>query len=150
MKMMSPAALKSEQKYIKGVLAIYGGPKGELAAMTRGIRAEEVEARHVKLFLHMAEYKLQKHFTKTNAGKLRSIRAKTERIRLKIEESYANEEMSIKDFITEFNSLTIDFQNQLANSLKPNYYEQLLDLKPGDTIILADREIVKKEYNVEF
>jgi hypothetical protein len=150
LKAISPVERKRELKYLQGVLEIYGGPTGQAARMTRALKPADIENLHVKLFLHMAEYKLQSDFSKAVAGKLRTVRADTERFRLKMEERYSNDEMTIKDFISGFNKETIDFQDKLANTLKPTHYEKLFDLKPGDTIILADRKIVKKIYNVEF
>jgi hypothetical protein len=149
LKKTSSSERKREQKYLKGVLAIYGGPKGHMAMMTRGVKPEEVEAFHVELFLHMAEYKLQSLFTKVTTGKLKTIRRETEQRQMKMEETLANKEMSPKEFILAFNKETTDFQNKLANTLKPDHYEKLFDLKPGDTVILADRKIIKKIYKVE-
>ena len=71
------------------------------------------------------------------------MRVKTERNRLKLESAFAKEEMPPDEFVKAFNKATIDFQDDMASAMKPEQYESLFDLKPGEKVILADPDIVK-------
>ena len=52
------------------------------------------------------------------------------------------------EFVDRFNKITILFQDEMASVMKPEQYETLYDLKPGDRVLLADRKIVKRVYGV--
>jgi len=147
---LSAVERKIEQKYLQGVLALYGGPTGQAVRMLKQVKIADVENHHMNLFLLMADFKLKSDLTENIRKKLGSVRKNTERLISKMEESYSNNDMPIHDYITEFNRETINFQNSLANTLKPEHYRKLLDMEPGDTVILADRKIIKEVYNVEF
>lgn len=141
---ISPDERSREQKYIAGVLSIYGEPE-----MIQADRSTAIEVLQIRLFLYMAMYKLQSDFTKQLEGKLQSIRAETERSRMKIEETYLNNGMTFKEFIVAFNKVTIDFQNTMASTLKQEHYKKLFELEPGETVTLADPMIVKEQFKIE-
>jgi len=51
--------------------------------------------------------------------------------------------MAFGEYADAFNRETIKFQEEMANAMSPEQYESLFDLKPGDTVLLADPDIVK-------
>lgn len=142
----SLAEHKREQKYIKGVLAIYGKAEPLVRASPKGLVGHDLEGFHLKLFMHKAQYNLGSKLDKSLSRKLQDIRLSAERSRMKIEEWFTNGEMKASEFVKAFNRETVLFQEAAAGALKPDRYKALFGLAPGDTVILADPRIVKQAF----
>lgn len=142
----SLAEHKMEQKYIRGVLAIYGKAAQLVRASPKGLVGHDLEGFHLKLFMHKAQYNLGSKLDKSLSRKLQDIRLSAERSRMKIEEWFSNGEMKASEFVQAFNKETVLFQEAAAGALKPDRYKALFGLKPGDTVILADPRIVKRVF----
>lgn len=136
---------KREQKYIRGVLAIYGKDERTLGS-PRGLRGPDLADFQLKLFMYKAQYSLGSKINKSMSAKLKDIRMSAEWSRMKIEDLFANKEMKASELVNALNKETILFQEAAANALKANQYKLLFGLKAGDTVVLADPRIVKKVY----
>jgi len=141
------AADKFDWQYINGVLGIYREAQTMMKART--IAPAEAQSFHLRLFMFMAEFNLGPMLDKTLASKLKQVRSRIEKVRVKAETAFANEKMKPSEFVDAFNKATIDFQDEMASIMKPAQYETLFDLKPGDHVILADRNIVTKAFDLK-
>jgi hypothetical protein len=103
-----------------------------------------MEAFHVALFMHKVDFNLGSKADPSLKARLAAIRRSTERSRLKIEERFANGDMSAPEFVKEFNHETIVFQLAAAGAMKSTEYQKLFGLKPGETVVLADPRIVQR------
>ena len=142
-------ATASEQRYLRGVLSIYGKARAPLASAARArsfATGRNLEAFHLALFMHQVDFKLGSRVDRTLDRRLRHIRQSTERSRLKIEEWFAAHEMNAAEFVKEFDNETRVFQHAVAGAMKPADYERLFDLTPGTIVTLADPRIVKKAF----
>jgi hypothetical protein len=144
----STEAGKREEKYIKGVLAIYGKDERTLRSV-KGLAGPDLAGFHLKLFMYKAEYNLGSKLDKSLSAKLRDIRLSTEWSRMKIEDIFTNQEMKPSEFVNALNTETILFQEAVAGALKAQQYKALFGLKPGENVILADPKIVKKVYGTK-
>lgn len=135
---------KLDWHYIKGVLALYD--KAAKMMMTKAVGPDDAEGFHIELFMYMAEFHLGPMLDKGLKGKLKKVRSKTEKIRVKAETVFNNNEMTSQEFVGSFNKTTIEFQEEMAGVMKPEQYETIFDLKPDDHVILADQKIVKKAF----
>lgn len=136
---------KREQKYIRGILAIYGKDERALRS-TKGLAGPDLADFHLRLFMYKAEYSLGSKLERSLSAKLRAVRQSTEWSRMKIEELFTHKEMKVSEFVDAFNRETILFQEAAAGTLKTQQYKLLFGLKPGDNVILADPRIVKQVY----
>lgn len=139
-------ARRDEQRYIRGVLAIYRQAVPFTKASARRLAGPELEGFHIKLFMHKVEYSLRTGLDRSLSRRLQDIRRSAERSRMKIEEWFSHREMKPSDFVKAFNKETILFQDAAAGALKAKQYKALLGLEPGDTVILADPRIVRKAF----
>ena len=96
--------------------------------------------------MYKAQFSLGDRLDRTLSARLRDIRMSAEWSRMKIEELFINQELSVGEFVNALNKETILFQEVAANTLKRDQYKLLFGLKPGETVILADPRIVKKVY----
>jgi hypothetical protein len=133
---------KLDWNYLQGVLKLYGSAAGTLRA--RSVAVSDVQEFHQALFLHMAEFQLGPMLDRRLSSRLRQVQTKTEKARAKIESELRAKEMAFGEYADAFNRETIKFQEEMANAMSPEQYESLFDLKPGDTVLLADPDIVKK------
>lgn len=78
-------------------------------------------------------------------GQLMEVREKAEHARLASEQRFA-ETGDVTAFARDDSELTLRFQAQVAKVLDPGRYQALLDLEPGDDVILADPEIMEHAY----
>lgn len=140
------AERKLEQKYIKGVLAIYRKAEPLIKVSAKGLVGPDVEGFHLKLFMHKVQYSLGAKLDKSLNRKLQDVRLSAERSRMKIEDWFSNGEMKGSDFVKAFNKETILFQEAAAGVLKARQYKALFGLEPGDTVILADPRIVPQAF----
>ena len=78
-------------------------------------------------------------------ARLMDVREEAERARLASEQRFA-ETGDVAAFARDDSELTLRFQAQVAKILDPERYSALLDLEPGDDVILADPEIMEHAY----
>jgi hypothetical protein len=146
-----PASLtdadKLDWQYIQGVLDIYA----EAAPMMKAESVDAGDAKDfsVRLFMYMAEFHLGNMLDKALSKNLREVRDTIETIQVKAETAYANKDMSPKEFVDDFDQITIKFQDEMASVMKPEQYRTVFDLQPDERIVLADREIVKTAFGIE-
>jgi len=139
------AERRAEQRYLRGVLAIYRKAERRLKS-ARGLPGPELAEFLVELFMHQARFRLGRTLDRSAARKLLEIRASTERSRMKLEEWFARKELTARAFVTAFDSETILFQEAMAGALDAGRYRALFDLRRGETVILADPRIVRRAY----
>jgi hypothetical protein len=143
------AATPAEQKYLKGVLAIYQRARTPMKSATRArtfAAGRELESFHLELFMHQVDYKLASRVDRKAARRLREIRQSTERSRQRIEQWLMNRHMTATEFVHEFDAETKVFQHALAGALKSSQYSKLFDLPPGSIVTLADPRIVRRAF----
>lgn len=134
-------------QYLKGVLALYGGASRTFRA--RSAPAADVASFHEALFMHMAEFRLGPLLDRPLTRKLGQIRGRTEKNLLKLQTARSRDGVRAREFVDAFNAETIRFQEDMASVMKPGQYESLFDLKPGETVVLADPRIVRKAFGDE-
>ena len=136
-----------ERRYLAGVLEIYRKARPRVSSRHSARRfaaGQNMEAFHVELFMHKVDFNLGSKADRSLKARLAAIRRSTERSRLKIEERFANGEMSASEFVKEFDHETIVFQLAAAGAMKSTEYQKLFGLKRGETVVLADPRIVKR------
>jgi hypothetical protein len=131
---------KLDWQYINGVLKIYGEALPMLKS--KSVAPGEATELHLKLFMYMAEFNLGPMLDKKLATRLKRVRQEIEKARLKIEQPLSVREVKGGNFVEQFNKITIDFQDKMANSMTAEQYITLFDLKPDERVILADPSIV--------
>lgn len=131
------------RSYLRKVLDLYSESAPIFAA--EAPTGSEIEDFHVELFALQVAFCLGKSLGARKAGKLKDIRRSTERSRLQIEEYFGKQEITTAKFVEEFNRETVVFQDAIAGVLSTREYKQLFGLAPGETIILADPDIVERE-----
>ena len=112
----------------------------------KSVTAAQAKSFHLKLFMYMAEFHLGSMLDKSLAKRLKQVRDETEKSWLKIERPFAEAEADVDEFVAEFDRLTLNFQDEMANVMTPEQYVTLFDLKPSDRITLADPNIVSKVF----
>jgi hypothetical protein len=135
---------KLDWQYLQGVLKIYDEARDVMKARTFGIR--QAESFHMKLFMHMAEFNLGPMLDRNLSKKLKAVRGKTEKRLMRTERVFAAGEMAPEEFLDEFDRTTLAFQSEMANAMMAGQYETLFELKPDDTVVLADREIFLRQH----
>lgn len=135
---------KLDWHYIQGVLKIYEEARPMLKA--ESVTASESTAFHLRLFMYMAEFHLGPKLDKELAKRLKQIRGETERARQKIERPFAAKTIDPEGFVAEFNRITLEFQDRMAESMKADQYYTLFELKPDERIVLADQRIVSRAF----
>lgn len=96
----------------------------------------------IELFVHMVKSHLGQGISGHLETQLKNIRAETERRRMEIDKARHNEELGFLEYANAFDELTITFQHQTADMLSTDQYVSLFDLQPGDTVTLADPDII--------
>jgi hypothetical protein len=137
---------REEQKYLRGVLAIYRQAQPLMRASARRSAGPDLEGFQLKLFMHKVAYDLRGKVDRGLSRKLQTVRLSAERSRLKLEDWFSHKEMKATEFVKAFNNETILFQEAAAGVLKPAQYKALFGLEPGDSVILADPRIVKRVF----
>jgi len=133
---------RDESKYINEVLKIYR--EAETVTKRRVLSMVETTDFQINLFDRMVEFRLRGKVSTRLLTILDGIRRTIEKGRAGLEGDLARERMPVTEFVEDFNALTIRFQNEMAEVLKPNQYKKLFDLEPGETIILADPAIISR------
>jgi hypothetical protein len=126
--------------YQRDVLRLYSRAQGLASA---GDATDwEIEEFNVELFRRLVQLQLGARVARRTEAHLADIRRSTERSRLHLEAYYVNREIAPATFVSEFNRETIVFQNSVAGVLNRRQYRQLFDLDPGETVVVADPDIV--------
>ncbi|MBE7502827.1 MAG: hypothetical protein HS113_21590 [Verrucomicrobiales bacterium] len=131
-------------QYLKGVLELYRGASQTFR--TRSAPTAEVASFHQTLFMHMAEFRLGPLLDRPLTSKLKQVRARTEKNLLKLHAARSGDALRTREFVDGFNAETIRFQQEMASVMKPEQYQSLFDLPPGETVLLADPRIVRKAF----
>jgi hypothetical protein len=137
-----------------------GAQAGRHRAYVKRVQAEYESARHLfeagapagtaieefqlELFRHQARHRLGTRVKASAHGRLLDIRRSTERSRMMLETWFAKNEIRHDQFVAAFNEETRSFQRSVAAALPAPAYKSLFDLKPGQTVVLADPAIVAK------
>ncbi len=144
----APRALSADDKldwhYIRGVLKIYD----QAGSLLQGRSPDPAALANfqVRLFLYMAEFNLGPLLSRRLAAHLEKARRNLEKKRMRLERSFVEKEMDGHDFANAFNRMTIAFEDEMADIMKPHEYTTLFDLEPGEHVVLADPAIVKAIY----
>ena len=137
------AAYKS---YLERVNALYTEP--DMMALAGD--SEQSKAFQEKLFESLIDYKLGSSFLSSKAGAhLMEIRSTTEDIRTPIESSLEAGEMNSTEFLEHYNKLTEQFQHDVGNLLDAEDYHKLLEMEPGDIVVLGDPDIIESAYGAQ-
>jgi hypothetical protein len=132
------------QAYLNKVVALY---EWATERMTR--RAPDLADAmdlQMKLFDEMVAFNLGPDFPhSTNGSRLKKVRMIYEEERIGVEEKFLSKR-KIDDFVDSMNALTERFQNDVTRVLTAPEYRALLELEPGETVVLGDPEIARKAY----
>jgi hypothetical protein len=145
----SAAAAAREKRYLARVLQTYEKVRAPLAnarASRRFAAGRDLEAFHVELFMLQVDFNLGSKADQRLKARLADVRRSTERSRLKIEEWFANRELSPREFVKEFDKETLVFQDATACVMPRDRYQALFGLKPDERVVLADPRIVRRAF----
>ena len=136
-----------DRAYLEGELAIYQRYSQAMGVAEDAPRPpDEIRAEfHLALFAHMLDFRLQPAMEDTTRARLLDVRRETERKQLAVESEYASEQLRGPDLVEAVNSLTIDFQQQIAENTTDAQYVALFELPKEEQIVLADPEIMSEE-----
>lgn len=136
------AQASRQRAYVKRVQKEYESARHLFeASAPAGTAIEEFQ---LELFRHQARHRLGTRVKARAHGRLLDIRRSTERSRMMLETWFARNEIDHDRFVKAFDHETKAFQHSVAAALPAPAYKALFDLKPGETIVLADPAIVAK------
>lgn len=144
-------ASEAEVQYLDKALDIYS-KVGEIRTgimSFRPIDDTEFVDFQLALFMHQADFLLSSKLEARVASIIKEIRRTTEIERIKIENQFEEKELKPLDFVKAVDDEIASFQNEMANALEPQLYEDFFGLKPGETVTLSDPDIVKQVYGAE-
>jgi hypothetical protein len=133
---------KRERDYLQGVLKLYAA--AEDGRRPRSETLADVQEFQQTLFLHMVQFRLGALLNEELSRRLREVNARAEAARSRLSSARRGKVVAVHEYVEAFNRETIKFQEEMANALSAEQYEALFGLKPGEAIVLADPEIVKK------
>jgi hypothetical protein len=136
----------SESRYLRGVLAMYREAQPLMTAET--IPQADAERFGLRLFMHMAEFRLGPRLDADLSSGLAQVHHKIERMRSEAEEAFAAGRMAPREFVSIFNMATMTFQEEMAGLMSPEQYRALFDLERDERVVLADREIVERVFEI--
>lgn len=99
-------------------------------------------------FANMVDWQLGPMLNRVTIRRLLNIRLKTERRRLSLEQAYRGENMKGPEFAENFDKLTLDFQDDVANATTREEYAALFELEQDERVTLADPQIVQRQFGV--
>jgi len=134
-----------EQRYFGRVSAAYDqvGPEGLQSRIGGG---GDLVDFMVNLFDHKIEYNLGARVDEGRRGKLRDLRASSERSRIAIESEFEKKNIAGRNFVEQSERETISFQRAAAEVLYADEYTALFDVPYAQSIVLADPDIVAIAY----
>ena len=95
------------------------------------------------LFAHMLDFHLGPMLDLDLKNRLMEVRLRTERRRVETEGRFLTGGLRGPAFVDEFNQLTIEFQEQMAQRMTSAQYQTLFRLRKDDRVVLADPDITK-------
>lgn len=101
---------------------------------------------NVQRFMNLVDFKLSGMLDPQTILRLNNIKASQELRLHSLAEALDDGILPPEAFVIEFNNMTDQFQNQMAEALEPRAYEQLLGERPGEKLILADPEGIDSEF----
>lgn len=131
-----------DQRYMQGV--------EELDSRTAGLINDpesliQLQLEHFKLFVVHKLLEPGDRITHFAYDQLLRVREKFERGRVEAESELSRTENGL-EFVRQFDELTLAFQDDVAAYLEPSSYQALLDLSPGERILLSDPDCVEQAY----
>lgn len=124
----------------------------EMYASLSAQRIEALDANQTKqfqlaLFKALTDFRLGVTFRDSRRGQgLMEARDNVENQRIELEQHFEMDELTVGEFVSNYNSLIEEFQNNAANTLSSGEYFSLFQHEKGDTIVLGDPEIAAKAY----
>ena len=100
----------------------------------------EIEEFDVERFLNRARYVLSG--ADLRIGRMEEIYQLFDRSRIEYESMF--DHMGPSAFAVELNRETLVFQENMAESLRPDHYEALFNRKPGEFEVLVDPDFVEQ------
>jgi hypothetical protein len=125
---------EEDARYLEGVLAIY--QQFEVAFVAEPPQSVR-EDLHLQLFGHRVDFYLGS-LPGDRRQELMEVRWATEQRQQKAERIATPEERPHPELVQEVNDLTLEFQANLAEVTTDDEYEQLLQLRKDEQIVLAD------------
>lgn len=101
---------------------------------------------HLEHVTLLSEYRLGSIYTEKLGQDLCDLHVNIETERLELNKKYAEKSITIKEFADEFNKLTIKFQDQMAQKLKPEHYRAYFCLEHTERLIILDPDVIDKIY----
>lgn len=139
---------KADWQYIQQALAIYS--EGDKQIKRRSLQPSDARNLQVKLFQLMVDFHLGPMVDKKTSKQLLGEREKTEKRIEKAQGGITRVKADMKEYAKAINKITKKFQDDMANLLSKEAYEALFDLQRDKRIMLADPDILLKEYKVDF
>lgn len=128
------------QTYLHQVISIYN----KLDTNTFEMEILQLTSFQLQLFQVLVEYKLSSSFvgSKLFTG-LMHLRSQIEDARLRLENEFISNDIDYPQFVEQFNTLTMNFQKEIGDTLSAEAYRKLFDLEPDDVVIL----LAPRNYN---
>jgi hypothetical protein len=139
---------KADWQYIQKALAIYS--EGEKQIRKKSLQPSDARKLQVRLFQLMVDFHLGPMVDKKLNAKILKAREVTEKRIEKAEGGITKVKADMGKYAKAINKITKRFQDDMANLLNADAYKALFDLKPDERVMLADPDILLKEYKVDF
>jgi hypothetical protein len=132
-----------EAAYVEYVLAMYA------RAEKNGVSASADDHRNfqVDLFLQFAQYQLQERYDGVR-GNLQEIKSGIEDRLTDLQSRFGENKIDARDYVAQFEQLTMDFQRLLGRALSASDYRALLTLHQDERVSLVDPQIVREVYGI--
>ncbi len=98
------------------------------------------------LFTRQIDFLLGPDFSRSAAEKLLALLLHVERSRAGIDADFSNGKLKAAEFVKALDEHVFSFQKSAAEVLDPDHYPLLFDLEHGETVTLADPEIVEQGF----
>ena len=139
---------KADWQYIQKALAIYS--EGEKQIRMKSLQPSDARKLQVRLFQLMVDFHLGPMLDKKLNTKILKAREVTEKRIDKVQGGITKVKADMGEYAKAINKITKRFQDDMANLLNADAYKALFDLKPDERVMLADPDILLKEYKVDF
>lgn len=139
---------KADWQYIQKTLEIYS--EGEIQIKKKTLQPSDARKLQVKLFQLMVDFHLAPMVGKKLNTKILNAREVTEKRIEKAQGGITKVKTDMGEYAKAINKITKRFQDDMANLLSADAYKALFDLKPDERVMLADPDILFKEYKVDF
>jgi len=139
---------KADWQYIQKTLAIY--KEGEKRIRAKSLQVSDARKLQVILFQHMVDFHLGPMVDKKLTRQMLQAREATEKRIEKAQHEITKVKADMKGYAKAINKITKRFQDDMANLLSKDAYAALFGLQRDKRIMLADPDILLKEYKVDF